>query len=146
MNYNRYSREWLNKLNPYLDAIQNRTWEDVVKHFRFDIEQHVKRENLVILSEGVWMEIDILFSNRTKIRKIRAISKNDVYYDGDYLDFYDCLGLGSLNHIFKIDDHSLDLRDISGNEQQDKLLAFIEQYSGITDESLPPVPKGILKI
>ena len=72
MNYNRYSREWLNKLNPYLDAIQNRTWEDVVKHFRFDIEQHVKRENLVILSEGVWMEIDILFSNRTKIRKIRA--------------------------------------------------------------------------
>ena len=54
--------------------------------------------------------------------------------------------MGSLYHIFKIDDHSLNLKEISRNEQQDKLLAFIEQYSGITDERLPPIPKGILKI
>ena len=114
--------------------------------FQFDIEQQVKNENLVILSEGVWMEIDILFSNSKKLRKIRGVTKNDVYYDGDYKGIYNCLGLGSLSHVFRIDDHKIDLNDIPPNRRQDELLAFIKDYSGITDERLPPVPKGILKI
>ena len=146
MNYSRYSIEWQDKLNPYLNAVQGRTWEDTITMFHFDNEEQVKNENLVILSEGVWMEIDILFSNSKKLRKIRGITKNDVYYDGDYKGIYNCLGLGSLSHVFRIDDHKIDLNDIPPNRRQDELLAFIKDYSGITDERLPPVPKGILKI
>ena len=146
MNYSRYSIEWQDKLNPYLNAVQDRTWEDTIRMFHFDIEQQVKNENLVILSEGVWMEIDILFSNSKKLRKIRGVTKDDVYYDGDYKGIYNCLGLGSLSHVFRIDDHKIDLNDIPPNRRQDELLAFIKDYSGITDERLPPVPKGILKI
>ena len=146
MNYSRYSIEWQDKLNPYLNAVQGRTWEDTITMFHFDNEEHVKDENLVILSEGVWMEIDILFSNSKKLRKIRGVTKNDVYYDGDYKGIYNCLGLGSLSHVFRIDDHKIDLNDIPPNRRQDELLVFIKDYSGITDERLPPVPKGILKI
>ena len=146
MNYNRYSIEWQDKLNPYLNAVQGRTWEDTITMFHFDNDEQVKNENLVILSEGVWMEIDILFSNSKKLRKIRGVTKNDVYYDGDYKGIYNCLGLGSLSHVFRIDDHKIDLNDIPLNRRQDELLAFIKDYSGITDERLPPVPKGILKI
>ena len=146
MNYNRYSIEWQDKLNPYLNAVQGRTWEDTVNCFHFDDEQRVKNENLVILSEGVWVEIDVLFSTSTKLRKIRGITKNDVYYDGDYKGIYNCLGLGSLSHVFKIDDHVIDLDNVTPSKRQEKLLAFIKDYTGITDERLPPVPKGILKI
>jgi hypothetical protein len=146
MNYSRYSIEWQDKLNPYLNAVQGRTWEDTITMFHFDSEEQVKNENLVILSEGVWMEIDILFSNSKKLRKIRGVTKNDVYYDGDYKGIYNCLGLGSLSHVFRIDDHKIDLNNIPPNRRQDELLAFIKDYSGITDERLPPVPKGILKI
>ena len=146
MNYSRYSIEWQDKLNPYLNAVQGRTWEDTITMFHFDNDEQVKNENLVILSEGVWMEIDILFSNSKKLRKIRGVTKNDVYYDGDYKGIYNCLGLGSLSHVFRIDDHKIDLNDIPPNRRQDELLAFIKDYSGITDERLPPVPKGILKI
>ena len=103
MNYSRYSIEWQDKLNPYLNAVQGRTWEDTITMFHFDIEEQVKNENLVILSEGVWMEIDILFSNSKKLRKIRGVTKDDVYYDGDYKGIYNCLALGSLSHVFRIE-------------------------------------------
>ena len=146
MNFDRYSIEWRNRLDPYLRAYQDRTWEDAVRYFHFDDEQHAKNENLIILSEGVWMEIDVLFSTSTKIRKIRGVTKNDVYYDGDYKGFWNSLGLGSLNHIFGIDGHTLDLNNVPTDERQDELLLFIKENSGITDDSLPPVPKGILKI
>lgn len=146
MNYNRYSIEWQNKLNPYLNAVQGRTWEDAITLFRFYDKQRVKDENLVILSEGVWIEIDVLFSTATKLRKIRGVTKNDVYYDGDYKGIYNCLGLGSLSHVFKIDDHEIDLDNVTPSKRQEKLLAFIKDYTGITDERLPSVPKGILKI
>ncbi|MBQ2654904.1 MAG: hypothetical protein IJQ67_00750 [Bacilli bacterium] len=146
MNYNRYSIEWQDRLNPYLNAVQGRTWEDTVRYFHFYDEQRAKNENLVILSEGVWMEIDVLFSNSKKLRKIRGITKDDVYYDGDYKGIYNCLGLGSLSHVFRIDEHKIDLNDVPPNKRQDELLAFIKDNTGITDERLPPVPKGILKI
>lgn len=146
MNYNRYSIEWQDKLNPYLNAVQSRTWEDAIALFHFDDKQRAKDENLVILSEGVWMEIDVLFSPATKLRKIRGVTKNDVYYDGDYKGIYNCLGLGSLSHVFRIDDHKIDLDNVPPDERQDKLLTFIKDNSGITDDRLPPVPKGILKI
>ena len=146
MNYNRYSQEWQDKLNPYLNAVQSRTWEDTIRMFHFDIEQQVKNENLIILTEGVWMEIDVLFSIATKLRKIRGVTKNNVYYDGDYKGIYNSLGLGSLSHVFGIDGHKIDLNDVPPNKRQDELLTFIKDNSGITDGRLPPVPKGILKI
>ena len=145
MNFNRYSKEWLDRLNPYLNAVQDRTWEDTATLFQLD-ERHAKNQNLAILSEGVWTEINSLCSTDTIIRKIRAVTKDDVYYDGDRKGFWHSLHLGSLNHVFRIDGDKIDLTDVSLHRRQDELLAFIKDHSGITDDSLPPVPKGILKI
>lgn len=43
MNFNRYSKEWLDRLNPYLNAVQDRTWEDTVTVFRLDDSQDAKK-------------------------------------------------------------------------------------------------------
>lgn len=145
MNFNRYSKEWLDRLNPYLNAVQDRTWEDTATLFQLD-ERRVKKHNLVVLSEGVWMEIDVLCSTDTMLRKIRAVTKDDVYYDGDRKGFWTALHLGSLNHVFRIDRHKIDLTDVPPDRRQDELLAFIKNNNGIADSPLPPVPKGILKI
>lgn len=146
MNFNGYSKEWLDRLNPYLNAVQDRTWEDTVALFRLHGEQVAKKHNLVVLSEGVWMEIDVLGSTDTMLRKIRAVAKNDVYYDGRCKGFWHALCLGSLNHVFRIDGHRIDLTDVPLHRRQDELLAFIKDHAGIADGTLPPVPKGILKI
>lgn len=146
MNFNGYSKEWLDRLNPYLNAVQDRTWEDTVTVFRLDDRQVAKKHNLVILSEGVWTEIDVLCSTDTVLRKIRAVTKDDVYYDGDRKGFWTALRLGSLNHVFRIDRHKIDLTDVPLHRRQDELLAFIKDHAGIADGTLPTVPKGILKI
>ena len=146
MRFNGYSKEWLDRLNPYLNAVQDRTWEDTVALFRLHGEQVVKKQNLVVLSEGVRMEIDVLGSTDTMLRKIRAVTKNDVCYDGRYKGFWNSLCLGSLNHVFRIDGHKIDLTDVPLHRRQDELLAFIKDRAGITDDPLPSVPKGILKI
>lgn len=146
MNFNRYSKEWLDRLNPYLNAVQDCTWEHAMASLRLDDRQVAKKHNLVVLSEGVWMEIDVLCSTDTMLRKIRAVAKNDVCYDGRYKGFWHSLRLGSLNHVFRIDGHKIDLTDVPLHRRQDEILAFIKDHSGITDELLPPVPKGILKI
>lgn len=146
MNFNGYSKEWLDRLNPYLNAVQDRTWKDVVTVFRLDDRQVAKKHNLVVLSEGVWMEINALCSTDTMLRKIRAVTKNDVYYDGRYKGFWCSMCLGSLNHVFIIDGDKIDLTGVPLHRRQDELLAFIKDHGGIADEPLPPVPKGILKI
>lgn len=146
MNFNRYSKEWLDRLNPYLNAVQDRTWEDAVALFRLDDRQVAKNQNLIILSEGVWTEINVLCSTDTMLRKIRAVTKNNVCYDGSYKGLWYTLCLGSLNHVFRIDGHRIDLTGVPLHRRQDELLAFIKDHSGITDGTLPPVPKGILKI
>ena len=146
MNFNGYSKEWLDRLNPYLNAVQDRTWEDAVALFRLDDRQVAKKHNLVVLSEGVWTEIDVLCSTDTMLRKIRAVTENNVYFDGSYKGLWYSLCLGSLNHVFRIDGHKIDLTDVPLYRRQDELLAFIKDYGGIADVRLPPVPKGILKI
>lgn len=146
MNFNRYSKEWLDRLNPYLNAVQDRTWEYAMASLGLGGKQVAKSQNLVVLSEGVWMELNSLYSTDTMLRKIRAVTKDDVYYDGDRKGFWTTLRLGSLNHVFRIDGHKIDLTDVPLRRRQDELLAFIKDHSGITDERLPPVPKGILKI
>ena len=146
MNFNRYSKEWLDRLNPYLNAVQDCTWEHAMASLRLDDKRVAKSQNLVVLSEGVWMEVNPLYSTDMVLRKIRAVTKNDVYYDGRYKGFWHSLRLGSLNHVFRIDGYKIDLTDVPLRRRQDELLAFIKDHSGITDERLPPVPKGILKI
>ena len=146
MNFNRYSKEWLDRLNPYLNAVQDRTWEYVMASLHLHDRQVAERQNLVVLSKGVWMEINALCSADTILRKIRAVTKNDVCYDGSYEGLWHSLHLGSLNHVFRIDGDKIDLTDVPLHRRQDELLTFIKDHSGITDDSLPPVPKGILKI
>ena len=109
-------------------------------------KQVAKSQNLVVLSEGVWMELNPLCSTDMVLRKIRAVTKNDVCYDGRYKGFWYSLCLGSLNHVFRIDTHEIDLTDVPLYRRQDELLTFIKDYGGIADVRLPPVPKGILKI
>ena len=146
MNFNRYSKEWLDRLDPYFNAVQDCTWEYAMALLGLGDKQVAKSQNLVVLSEGVWMEFNLLCSTDMVLRKIRAVTKNDVCYDGRYKGFWHSLHLGSLNHVFRIDGHKIDLTDVPLHRQQDELLAFIKDHSGITDERLPPVPKGILKI
>ena len=146
MNFNRYSKEWLDRLNPYLNAVQDRTWEYVMASLHLHDRQVAERQNLVVLSEGVWMEINFLRSADTVLRKIRAVTKNDVCYDGSYKGLWCSMCLGSLNHVFRIDGHKIDLTDVPLHRRQDELLAFIKDHGGTADEPLPPVPKGILKI
>lgn len=141
----RYSEDWLAKIRSIPFYEKRMSWDDVYKYYHFDNEQTRKEEKVVIFPEGIWMEISRQYSrDNYDFIKIKAISLDDLFFDGSDRD--GTISMGSLYHIFKIDDHSLNLKEISRNEQQDKLLAFIEQYSGITDERLPPIPKGILKI
>ena len=146
MNFNGYSKEWLDRLNPYLNAVQDRTWEYVMASLHLHDRQVAERQNLVVLSEGVWMEINFLRSADTVLRKIRAVTKNDVCYDGSYKGLWTTLHLGSLNHVFRIDGDKIDLTGVPFHRRQDVLLAFIKDHGGTADEPLPPVPKGILKI
>ena len=47
MRFNGYSKEWLDRLNPYLNAVQDRTWEDTVTLFRLHGEQVAKKQNKI---------------------------------------------------------------------------------------------------
>ena len=146
MNFNRYSKEWLDRLDPYFNAAQDCTWEYAMASLGLGDKQVAKSQNLVVLSEGVWMEFNLLCSTDMVLRKIRAVTKNDVCYDGSYKGFWHSLRLGSLNHVFRIDGHRIDLTGVPLHRRQDELLAFIKDHSGIADDPLPSVPKGILKI
>lgn len=142
MNYNRFSKEWQNRLKPFLKAEQRRTWDDIAKMYGFDKESVVKSSQLTVLSEGVWVEIvDYL-----EFRKFRGITSCDIYYDGDFANIYSTSYI-SHRHKFRINNEEIDLRGFTPSLQtKAKLLEFIKKATGITDEVLPEVPKGILKI
>lgn len=142
MNYNRFSKEWQDRLKPFLRAKQCRTWDDIAKTYGFNKESAAKSLQLSILSEGVWVEI----VDYEEFRKFRGITRNDIYYDGDFANIYSTSYI-SHRHIFRIDDQEIDLRhSMSSEESKAKLLEFIKNATGISDEVLPEVPKGILKI
>jgi len=142
MNYNRFSKEWQNKLKPFLKAEQCRTWDDIAKMYEFDKESVVKSSQLTVLSEGVWVEI----VDYAEFRKFRGITSCDIYYDGDFANIYSTSYI-SHRHKFRINNEEIDLRAYRPSEEtKAKLLEFIKKASGITDEVLPEVPKGILKI
>lgn len=78
-------------------------------------------------------------------RKIKAISRYDVYFDGTYKGLSDSIDLGRIHGWdYTIDGHTLDLnRARLQDDNQEKLIEFLKLYS---DAFIPPVPKGILKI
>lgn len=142
MNYNRFSKEWQNRLKPFLKAEQRRTWDDIAKMYGFDKTSVVKSSQLTVLSEGVWVEI----VDFEEFRKFRGITSHDIYYDGDFANIYSTSYI-SHRHKFRIDNQEIDLRPYMPSEEaKAKLLEFIKKASGISDEVLPEVPKGILKI
>ena len=146
MNYNRFSKEWQDKLEPCLRAEQKRSWEEIYKFYAFYNNDRAKQDNLIVLSEGVWLIIDDVFITADRFRKIRAITNNDVYYDGMYPTIYTAYALGSLYSRFIIDGHVMDLTMVDKDNRQEALLKFIEETTGISDNTLPAVPKGILKL
>lgn len=142
MNYNRFSKEWQDRLKPFLRAKQCRTWDDIAKMYEFNKESTVQSTQLSVLSEGVWVEI----VDYEEFRKFRGITNNDIYYDGDFANIYSTSYI-SHRHLFRIDDQEIDLRNSRPSaETRAKLLEFIKKTTGISDEVLPEVPKGILKI
>lgn len=140
MNYINYSKRWKEELKPCLNAKQNRDWDKILKYYGFNRPENVKAENLIVLSEGVWVKIKPM----DEFRKIRGISKHNVYYDGDYPPIYHTSCLGGMNHKFIIDERAIDLQDVPEEDAQKRLLDFIKIVTGISD--LPSVPKGILKL
>ena len=110
--------------------------------YGFDKESTVESSQLTVLSEGVWVEIvDI-----AEFRKFRGITNSNIYYDGDFANIYSTSYI-SHRHKFRIDNQEIDLCDsMPSVETKTKLLEFIKKATGITDEVLPEVPKGILKI
>ena len=143
----RYSEDWLAKIRSTPFYERRMSWKDIYEHYHFDNAQVREEQKLVVLPEGLWIEISRHYSSDYDFIKIRAVSFDDIYFDGSDID--GTLAMGSLNHIFRIDGHQVDL-DYRRNEQkidkQEALLNFIFSYSHIPDPRLPPVPKGILKI
>jgi hypothetical protein len=119
------------------------SWKDVYEYYHFDNARVRDEQKLVIFPEGVCMEISRHYSSDYDFIKVKAVSFNDIFFDGSDRD--GTIAMGSLYHIFKIDGHSIDLC-ITDSDRQEELLKFVYSYSHIPDPRLPPVPKGILKI
>ena len=141
-----YTSEWQNKIDSLEKTPKEYEWEQIAKWYHFDNKDYAKSRNLTVFNRGVWIEIDELDRVSWKYRKVRALTENDVFYDGWYYTINNCSSLGSFNHIFKIDEASIDLRGERDGRARKILLEFIKKYSGVSDEELPPVPKGILKL
>lgn len=143
----KYSDSWLGKIRVSSNFHQEYTWDYICKRYGFDEDSIKKHHKAVILDEGVWMEISRIFNDGWYFEKVRCITEHNVYFDGS--DSTGSLAMGSLDHIFKIDGHVLDIRYLPEDTEKTKqelLLDFINTYAGVLDNRYPPVPKGILKI
>lgn len=139
-----FSKEWQDKINDWEAHGQYRDYADVWNYYRRSLSY--KHENPVVLTEGVWVLWYNPYCLQYEPRKLRTITANDGIYDGIYKHLYDTVGLGSLSYKFKIDRTEIELHDEDKKSNQQKLLAFIREQTGISDVELPKVPKGILKI
>lgn len=143
----RYSEDWLAKIRSTPFYERRMSWGDVYKYYHFDNARVREEQKVVIFPEGVWMEISRHYSSDYDFIKVKAVSFDNIFFDGSDSD--GTISMGSLYHIFRIDDHSIDLfRQPKDNkiDRQEELLKFVYSYSHISDPRLPPVPKGILKI
>ena len=138
-----YSREWQDKLNFHNGLPQVLDWETAVDKKYVNLENS-EATNLIFLNNPVWVEIHAM-CGIDPFRKIKAVSKYDVYFDGTYKGLPSSFGLGRLHGWdYTIDGHTLDLNYAREEENnQEKLIEFLRLYS---DAFIPPVPKGILKI
>lgn len=144
-----YSLNWQKKIEEWEQNPQRRTWDDVLQHYHFNEPDRAKKYNLVTLTEGVWISIEPWpDSNPLRYfnRKVRGITNEDVYYDGDRPPLHDTLGLGGFRRKFRIDDETIDLSWVTDLAAQRKLLEFIKDVTGVSDKLYPEVPKGILNI
>lgn len=153
-----YSKEWIDLIAKCESHKQCKPWQAVLDAY-FTTQEKIKEDNLVIFNEGIWIEISnfsFTYSDITfKTRKIRGISKSDIFYDGCYSGINDLFSLGSWEHIYRIDGHELDLRENhdpyeylahrEDTEAQRKLIEFIRKYSE-KPIFMPEVPSGILKL
>lgn len=143
----RYSEDWLAKIRSTPFFEKRMSWDDVYKYYHFDNPRVRDEQKVVIFPEGVWMEISRHYSSDYDFIKVKAVSFDNIYFDGSDRD--GTISMGSLYHIFKIDGHSIDLYTQSKDnkiDREEELLKFVYSYSHIPDPRLPPVPKGILKI
>ena len=138
-----YSQEWQDKLNFHNGLPQVLDWETAIAKKYVNLENS-KATNLIFLNNPVWIEIHTM-CGIDPFRKIKAISKYNVYFDGTYKGLPSSFGLGRLHGWdYTIDGHTLDLnRARLQDDNQEKLIEFLKLYS---DAFISPVPKGILKI
>ena len=138
-----YSREWQDKLNLHNGLPQVLDWKTSIVKKYVDLDDS-RAANLIFLNNPVWIEIHTM-CGIDPFRKIKAISKYNVYFDGTYKGLSRFFGLGRLHGWdYTIDGHTLDLnRARLQDDNQEKLIEFLKLYS---DAFIPPVPKGILKI
>lgn len=139
-----YSEDWLAKIRTAPSYEKRMSWDDVYRYYHFDNAQVREEQKLVIFPEGVWMEISRHYSHDYDFIKIKAVSFDNIFFDGSDSD--GTISMGSLLHTFRIDGNSIELFNLSSGNRQEKLLNFIYSYSHIADPRLPTVPKGILKI
>ena len=138
-----YSQEWQDKLNLHNGLPQVLDWETAIAKKYVNLE-NPKMANLIFLNNPVWIEIHAM-CGIDPFRKIKAVSKYNVYFDRTYKGLSSFFGLGRLHGWdYTIDGHTLDLnRARLQDDNQEKLIEFLKLYS---DAFIPPVPKGILKI
>ena len=143
----RYSEDWLAKIRSTPFYEKRMSWDDVYKYYHFDNPRVRDEQKVVIFPEGVWMEISRHYSSDYDFIKVKAVSFDNIFFDGSDSD--GTISMGSLYHIFKIDGHSIDLYTQPKDnkiDREEELLKFVYSYSHISDPRLPLVPKGILKI
>lgn len=141
-----YSKTWQDLITNWESHPVYKEWETIYKTY-YDPKWNI-HENIIIFEKGVWFYYGGMgdVNNNFVIRKARAITRNDVIYDGSYHGLYTTVGIGSLDHKFSIDDHIIDLTHEPLETRQEKLFDFFKKYGNAVDSSLPKVPKGILKL
>lgn len=141
-----YTTEWQNKIDLLEKNPKEHNWEEICKWYQFDNKDCAKTCKLTVFNRGVWLEIDELDRVSWKYRKVRALTEDNVFYDGWYFTINNTSSLGSFNHVFQIDKASIDLRGEPDGRAKKMLCEFIKKYGGVFDEDLPAIPKGILKL
>ena len=103
-----YSQEWQDKLNLHNGLPQVLDWETAIAKKYVNLE-NPKIANLIFLNNPVRIEIHTM-CGIDPFRKIKAISKYNVYFDGTYKGLSSFFGLGRLHGWdYTIDGHTLDL-------------------------------------
>lgn len=138
-----YSQAWQDKLNFHNSLQQELDWETVINNKYVDLNNS-KATDIIYLNKPVWVEIRQMIGS-DPFRKIKAISKYNVYFDGTFKGCSNSCALGCLHGwYYIIDGHVLDLSNARAEDNnQEKLIDLIKTYS---DAFYKPITKGILKI